>query len=108
MSSVHLTKIYELRQRLLHQDLAAAVVQLTLHPDALAFELGNVGLMIDVVGLARVIFQHVLVAGLHNRSRKALAIRNACGGAGGCASVGRGRGRRAVGRGAVVLRAGRR
>jgi hypothetical protein len=56
---------------LLHHDLAAGI-ELALHAYALAFELGNIGLVIDVIRLASVIFQHVLVALLHNRAREGL------------------------------------
>jgi len=60
--------------RLLHHDLVAARVQRTLHAHSLAFELGYFGLVVDVIGLARVIFQHVLVALLYDSSRKRLAV----------------------------------
>ena len=65
---------------LLHHDLATRIER-ALYADALAFELGNVGLVVDVVGLSGIILQHVLVALLHNRSREGLAaigVRRRC------------------------------
>ena len=52
---------------LLHQNLAIGI-ESSLHANALAFELRNVALVVDVIGLARIIFQHILVALLHNCS----------------------------------------
>ena len=72
------------KPNLLHHDLATRIER-ALYADALAFELGNVSLMIDIVGLPGVILQHILVALLHNRSREGLcaASRIASSGAGG-------------------------
>jgi hypothetical protein len=79
----------EKQTKLLHHDLATRIER-ALYADALAFELGNVGLVVDVVGLPGIILQHVLVALLHNRSREGLC-------AAGCVAS-CGAGGRAIGR----------
>ena len=63
----------ELLQLLLHENFLAGLVECALHAHALAFELCYVRLMIDVVHLARIILQHILVALLLNRARENLA-----------------------------------
>ena len=53
---------------LLHHDLVRRRIQRSLHPNTLAVELLHFILVIDVIRLARVILQHVLVALLRNGS----------------------------------------
>ena len=52
---------------LLHHNLAIGI-ESSLHANALAFELRDVALVVDVIGFARIILQHVFVTLLHNRS----------------------------------------
>ena len=62
--------------RLLHHDLIGARVQGTLNTNALAFELLHFVLMIDVVGLSRIVLQNVLVSLLHDRTGEGLSSRS--------------------------------
>jgi hypothetical protein len=81
MSPVHsLTK--RSGERLLYLDLRAGRIKRALNANALAFELGNVGLVIDFIGLAGIILQHILVAGFHDCSRECLASTRGGGGIG--------------------------
>jgi hypothetical protein len=81
MSPVHsLTK--RSGERLFYLDLRAGRIKRALNANALAFELGNVGLVIDVIGLAGIILQHILVAGFHDCSRECLASTRGGGGIG--------------------------
>ncbi len=81
MSPVHsLTK--RSSERLFYLDLRAGRIKRALNANALAFELGNVGLVIDVIGLAGIILQHILVAGFHDCSRECLASTRGGGGIG--------------------------
>src|SRR5689334_3777639 len=58
-------------ESLLHHDLAVRIER-ALYADALAFKLRHVGLMVDVIHLAGVVFQHVLVTLLYDGSREGL------------------------------------
>ena len=59
---------------LFHKDLRATWIERALYAHALAFELLHVVLVVDVVGFAAVIFQHVLVAVLLHRAGEYLAV----------------------------------
>src|ERR1700733_1120044 len=65
-------------EALLHHDLLTRRIQRALHAHALSIELRNVGLMIDVINMARVIFQHILISSFHDRSRESLAVGSGC------------------------------
>ena len=69
-------------ERLLYLDLRAGRIKRALNANALAFELGNIGLVIDVIGLAGIILQHILFAGFHDCSRECLASTRGGGGIG--------------------------
>src|SRR5579864_2087290 len=54
--------------RLLHHDLVSARVQGSLNTNALAFEFFHFVLMIDVIGLTRIVLQNVFVSLLYDRT----------------------------------------
>jgi len=58
---------------LLHHDLVSARVQGSLNANALAFELFHFVLMIDVIGLSRIVLQNVLVSLLYDRTGEGLS-----------------------------------
>ncbi len=60
--------------RLLYLNFLSGLIQRALHAHALAFELRDIRLMIDVVGLAGIVLQNVLVALLFNGSGEDLAV----------------------------------
>jgi hypothetical protein len=59
--------------RLLHHDFIGARVQGSLNTNALAFELLYFVLMIDIIGLSRIVLQNVLVSLLHDRTGERLS-----------------------------------
>ncbi len=62
------------RSELLNLNFGPRVVELALDADALAIELLDLILMVDVVSLSGIIFQHVLVARLGDGARESLAV----------------------------------
>src|SRR5579872_4123836 len=76
--SIHSRRLSLRRQldykNLLHRDLVACLVKRAAHAHALAFELGNFRLMVDVIALPRRVLQHVLAALLHDRAGEGLRV----------------------------------